>query len=158
MRILLSSEASSPEHAIASLDVTAAFLRAPLLPGRVVVLRPPTILYKLQLSPPRHVWLVHKAICGLRDAPNLWSEERPDAMTQVSFTAEGEPYSVLLAEIYESLCLTVRQKTLLKKSGTSTFGLTPKVKAEDVVARGGVCVDDNLTAGPSSGRSHHGYP
>ena len=53
--------------------------------GRVVVLRPPTILYKLQLIPPGYVWLVHKAIYGLREAPNLWSEERTDMLSS------GEP-------------------------------------------------------------------
>ena len=89
MRYLLSWGAPSSSHAVASLDVTAAFLNAPLPPGRVVVMRPPTILYKLQLLPAGHVWLVHKAIYGLREAPNLWSEERTDAMTRVTVTAEG---------------------------------------------------------------------
>ena len=74
-------------------------------------MRPPTILYKLQLLPLGHVWLVHKAIYGLREAPNLWSEERTDAMTQVTFTAEGEPYSVILSEIHKSLCLIVKTET-----------------------------------------------
>ena len=73
LRFLLSWGASLPDFAIASLDVTAAFLNAALPRNRVVVLRPPTILYKLQLIPPGHVWLVHKAIYGLREAPNLWS-------------------------------------------------------------------------------------
>ena len=39
--------ASSSGHAVASLDVTAAFWDAPLPHGRVVVMGPPTILYKL---------------------------------------------------------------------------------------------------------------
>ena len=64
MRYLVSWGASSPDFTIASLDVTAAFLNVPLPEGRVVVLKPPSILYKLQLMPPSHVWLVHKAIYG----------------------------------------------------------------------------------------------
>ena len=47
LRFLLLWGASSSSHAIASLDVTAAFLNAALPEGMVVVLRPPTILYKL---------------------------------------------------------------------------------------------------------------
>ena len=148
MRYLLSWGASSSSHAVAFLDVTAAFLNAPLPPGQVVVMRPPTILYKLQLLPPGHVWLVHKAIYRLREAPNLWSEERTDAMTQVTFTAEGEPYSVILSEIHTSLCLIVKTKNLLKKLETTSFGLTPKVRAEHVVAMSGIYVDDCLTFGP----------
>ena len=148
MRYLLSWGASSSSHAVASLDVTAAFLNAPLSPGRVVVMKSPTILYKLQLFPPGHAWLVHKAIYGLREAPNLWSEERTHAMTQVTFTAEGAPYSVILSEIHKSLCLIVKTKNLLKKLETTSFGLTPKVKAEHVVAMSGIYVDDYLAVGP----------
>ena len=87
MRYLVSWGASSPDFTLASLDVTAAFLNAPLPEGRVVILKPPTILYRLQLLPPGHVWLVHMAIYGLREAPNLWSEERTDMMTKISFTS-----------------------------------------------------------------------
>ena len=88
MRYLVSWGASSPDFTLASLDVTVAFLNSPLPKGRVVILKPPNILYKLQLLPPGYVWLVHKAIYGLREAPNLWSEER---------TSEGESYSVILS-------------------------------------------------------------
>ena len=60
LRFPLSWGASLPDFAIASVDVTAAFLNAALPRNRVVVLRPPAILYKLQLIPPGHVWLVHE--------------------------------------------------------------------------------------------------
>ena len=60
-----------------------------LLPeGRAVILKPPNILYKLQLLPPGYVWLVRKAIYGLREAPNLGSE-RTDMMTKLTFSSEG---------------------------------------------------------------------
>ena len=55
-------------------------------------------------------------------------------MTQVTFTAEGEPYSVILSEIHKSLCLIVKTKNLHKRAGTAEFGLTPKVRAEHVTA------------------------
>ena len=60
----------SAEHAIASLDVTAAhFLECSSTPPR-------TSSGKLQPLSPGHVWLVHKTIYGVREAPNLRSEER----------------------------------------------------------------------------------
>ena len=108
MRYLVSRGASSPYFTLASLDVTAAFLNAPLPEGRVVILKPPTILDKLQLLPPGHAWLVHKAIYGLREAPNLRSEERTDTMTRLTFTSERESYSAILSQIHESLCLLVK--------------------------------------------------
>ena len=60
---ILSWAASLPDYALATLDVTAAFLNAPLPPGRIVALRPPSILYKLQLLP--------LAMCGLFTKPSL---------------------------------------------------------------------------------------
>ena len=148
LRFLLSWGASSSSHAIASLDVTAAFLNAALPEGMVVVLRPPTILYKLQLLPPGHVWLVHKAIYGLREAPSLWSEQRTEVLTQTTFTSEGERYCILLSEVHKSLCLLVKQRSLLKKPVTDQFGLTSKVLPRDVLALSGIYVDDFLTVGP----------
>ena len=96
LRYILSWAASSPDYALATLDVTAAFLNAPLPPGRIVVLSPPSILYKLQLLPPGHVWLVHKAIYGLREPPHLWSEQRTQSLTKLRFHSQGERYCVLL--------------------------------------------------------------
>ena len=133
LRFILSWSASSSDFATASLDVTAAFLNAPLPKGRIVALRPPTVLYKLQLLPPGHVWLVHKAIYGLREAPQLWSEERTETITKTTFASEGDQYCILLSEIHKSLCLITKKSSLLKKPSTDRFGLTSKVLPRDVV-------------------------
>ena len=126
------------------MDVTAAFVNAPLPPGRIVVLRPPSILYKLQLLPPGHVWLVHKAIHGHREAPNLWSEQRTESMTKVRSTLRG---SALLSEVHRSLCLIVKEASLIHPT-TDHLGLTARVSPTDVVALSGIYVDDFLTTGP----------
>ena len=44
---ILSWAALSSQNAVASLDITAAFLNAELPARRTVILRPPSILYKL---------------------------------------------------------------------------------------------------------------
>ena len=111
--------------AIASLDVTAAFLNAPLLEGRVVVLI-------------------------VREAPTLWSEERTESMTKVRFTSEGERYSVILSQIHKSLCLIVKTSSLKDDPPTDHLGLTTGVKPSEVIAMSGIYVDDYLTAGPPS--------
>ena len=60
MRYLVSWRASSPDFTLASLDVTAAFLNAPLLEGRVVILKPPEgESYSVILSQ------IHKSLCVL---------------------------------------------------------------------------------------------
>ena len=144
LKFLLSCSASSPSHAIASLDVIAAFLNAALLEGLVAMLRPPTILYKLQLLPPGHVWLGHKAMYGLREAPNLWSAQRTEVLTQTTFTSEGERYFTLLSEIHKSLCLLVKQRSLLKKPVIDQFGLISRALPRNVLALSGIYVDDFL--------------
>ena len=149
MRYIISWAASLPDSSLATLDVTAAFLNAPLPSGRIVVLRPPTILYKLKLLPQGHFWLVHKAIYGLREAPSLWSEERTDALTNLTFASEGESYAVILSQVHKSLCLIVKQQSLQDHSPTiDAFGLTSRVLPHQVVALSGIYVDDFLTAGP----------
>ena len=124
-------------------------MNAPLPSGRIVVLRPPTILYKLKLLPQGHVWLVHKAIYGLREAPSLWSEERTDALTNLTFASEGESYAVILSQVHKSLCLIVKQQSLQDHlPSTDSFGLTSRVLPHQVVALSGIYVDDFLTASP----------
>ena len=95
LRFILSWAASSRFNTIASLDVTAAFLNEDLPPGRVVVLRPPTVLYKLGLIPTGFVWRVHRAVYGLREGPSLWSQERTKVMETMSFRCRGESFKVI---------------------------------------------------------------
>ena len=114
LRFILSWAASSRFNTIASLDVTAAFLNADLPPGRVVVLRPPTVLYKLGLIPTGFVWRVHRAVYGLREAPSLWSQERTKVMETMTFRSRGESYKVLISEIHRSILLLVREQDVLR--------------------------------------------
>ena len=51
-----------PSTAFASVDVSTAFLNADLPDGRVVVVKPPAILYTLGIIPPGTVWRLHKAL------------------------------------------------------------------------------------------------
>ena len=83
MQCIISWAAPLPNFCLASLDVTAAFRNLPT--GHIVVIRPPTILYKLNLLPPGHVWLVHEATYGLREAPSLGSEERTKALKKLAW-------------------------------------------------------------------------
>ena len=128
LRFLLSWAASTRSNTIASLDVTAAFLNADLPPGRIVVLRPPTILYKLGLIPTGFVWRVHRAVYGLRQAPSLWSQERTKVMEKMNFRCRGESFRVLISEIHRSILLLVREQDIIDKPQTLDTGLTQGVQ------------------------------
>ena len=148
LRFILSWAASSRFNTIASLDVTAAFLNADLPPGRVVVLRPPTVLYKLGLIPTGFVWRVHRAVYGLREAPSLWSKERTKVMETMTFRSRGESYRVLISEIHRSILLLVREQDVLKSPQLTYAGLNQRVQPKDVMALCGIYVDDYLSVGP----------
>ena len=124
LRFILSWAASSRFNTIASLDVTAAFLNADLPPGRVVVLQPPTVLYKLGLIPTGFVWRVRRAVYGLREAPSLWSQERTKVMETMTFRSRGEPYKVLVSEIHRSILLLVREHDVLTSPQLTYAGLS----------------------------------
>ena len=148
LRFILSWAASSRFNTIASLDVTAALLNADLPPGRVVVLRPPTVLYKLGLIPTGFVWRVHRPVYGLREAPSLWSQERTKVMETMTFRARGESYKVLISEIHRSILLLVREQDVLNSPQLTYAGLEQRVQPKDVMALCGIYVDDYLSVGP----------
>ena len=97
------------------------------------------------------MWLVHKAIYGLREAPRLWSEERTEALKKLTSTSGGENYATLLSQIHRSLCLIVRQRRSLHDHVpfTGHLGLTSRVPPQEVIAVSGIYIDDFLTAGSS---------
>ena len=133
---------------MASLDVTA-FLNAPLPEGRIVVLRPPTVFTSSIFCPLVTFGLSTKPFTDFAKPPVCGLKSAADALKNMTFTAAGELYSVLLSQIHRSLCLLVRQKSLHDHHpSTDHLGLTSRVPPEEVIALSGIYVDDFLTAGP----------
>ena len=147
LRFMLSWGASSSDHKMASLDITAACLNAELPPGRVVVLRPPSILYRLGLIPQGFCWRVHRAIYGLREAPSLWQDERTSEMTKVKFKVQGETAKVIVSQVHQSLCMIVKEHDLIDNPDISQYGITKRVEPTKIMAMIGIYVDDYLTVG-----------
>ena len=150
LRFILSWAASSRFNTIASLDVPPAFLNADLPPSRVVVLRPPTVLYELVLmvsSLLSFVWRVHRAIYGFREAPSLWSQERTKVMETMSFRHRGESFKFLISEIHVFSFVGERTRCPINTKLTYT-GLSQRVQPQDVLALCGIYVDDYLSIGP----------
>ena len=74
---------------VASTDVSVAFLNAPLQTGYVVGITPPAVLVKMGLMDEGEVWLLSRALYGLRESPRAWSLERDRVLQQLSFTWKG---------------------------------------------------------------------
>lgn len=75
VRLMLSMLARHPEWTALVLDISCAFLNA-WLGDEKVLLRPPPALVRLGLIAPNVLWIVLRAIYGLRKSPKLWVEER----------------------------------------------------------------------------------
>ena len=129
------------------MDITAAFLNAELPPGRVVVFRPPSILYRLGLIPQGFCWRVHRAIYGLREAPSLWQDERTSEMTKAKLKVQGEPVKVIVSQVHQSLRMIVKERDLIDSPDILQYGITKRVEPKRILAMVGIYVDDYLTVG-----------
>ena len=71
---------------VSILDVVAAFLKTPI--GRKatdpkIVVAPPKLLERLQMTTPLELWGLIRALYGLRQSPALWSDFRDDMIAQM---------------------------------------------------------------------------
>ena len=71
---------------VSILDVVAAFLKTPI--GRKatdpkIVVAPPKLLERLQMTIPLELWGLIRALYGLRQSPALWSDFRDDMIAQM---------------------------------------------------------------------------
>ena len=74
-----------------TLDVSTAFLNAMLPTTRQVYVRPPHICQEFGLTAPDEIWLLRKALYGLKESPLLWERERDKGLASLRFTdAHGE--------------------------------------------------------------------
>ena len=120
---------------------------AELPTGRVVVLRPPSILYRLGLIPQGFCWRVHRAIYGFREAPSLWQDERASEMTKVKFKVQGETVKVIVSQVHQSTRMIVKERDLTDNPDISQYGITKRFEPKRILATIGIYVDDYLTVG-----------
>ena len=106
----LISLASLQRWAVASWDVSTAFLYAQLPEDHVVYCRPPNALIRLGLVQPGVVWKLNKALYGLRTSPKAWEEERDEKLQNLTWNLNGQ--QVGLCKVDSTNCVwTIREKT-----------------------------------------------
>ena len=80
-------EAAVCGFAIFITDVKNAFLRASI-PDTVkgsILLRPPRILEQMNITVPEEIWVIEKAVYGLRQSPKWWADYRDAALAASSW-------------------------------------------------------------------------
>ena len=106
----LISLASLQRWAVASWDVSTAFLYAQLPEEHVVYCRPPNALIRLGLVQPGVVWKLNKALYGLRTSPKAWEEERDEKLQNLTWSLKGQ--QVGLCKVDSTNCVwTIRERT-----------------------------------------------
>ena len=81
------AEAAVCGFAIFITDVKNAFLRA-TIPDTVkgsILLRPPRILEQMNITVPEEIWVIEKAVYGLRQSPKWWADYRDAALAASSW-------------------------------------------------------------------------
>ena len=90
LRLVL-TEASFNAWCAAILDITSAFLATPVpTDGSMprVVVTPPGAVKRLNLAQDQEVWLLVRALYGLREAPRLWALHRDSRLKEISVSLE----------------------------------------------------------------------
>ena len=106
----LISLASLQQWAVASWDVSIAFLYAQLPEEHTVYCRPPNALVRLGPVQPGVVWKLNKALYGLRTSPKAWEEERDEKLQNLTWSMSGQ--QVGLCKVDSANCVRViKEKT-----------------------------------------------
>lgn len=116
---------------IAGLDVVAAFLNAQLGDvhekpqpredptrdrGRIVLMQPPRVLERLGLIEVGELWLVERALYGLRESPRLWSDHRDGTLHGMEIQQGGRTLKLLPSFAEENLWL-IKDTSLRDEGG-----------------------------------------
>ena len=75
-----------------TLDVSGAFMYAPLPETVHVLVQPPRAFVDAGLVKPGEVWVLQRAVYGLRVAPRAWGKERDRVFRDLTWEAEGVKY------------------------------------------------------------------
>ncbi|CAJ1343369.1 unnamed protein product, partial [Effrenium voratum] len=83
---------------MSALDIKSAFLNADLHeekePENLVAMRPPTIMVRLGYAEPGELWLIDKAMYGLRQSPRRWSDHRDAELAKLTWEVNGVYYKL----------------------------------------------------------------
>lgn len=84
-------------------DVKTAFLYADIPSDRRVLVRPPKLLVELGVCEESDVWILNKALYGLRESPRYWGQCRDKQLRSISFRVAETDYYLKQSSIDEAL-------------------------------------------------------
>ena len=86
-------ESTSRRYSAFVTDVSNAFLLAPIPEGAKnrILLRPPRILEQMQITSEGELWLIERAVYGLRQSPKWWGDFRDNTLRTSSWSGDKGP-------------------------------------------------------------------
>eukprot|EP00971_Amphidinium_carterae_P348454 6490498-Amphidinium_carterae.1 len=105
---------------IGATDIPGAFLNAFLGCSRKVYCEPARILKDMDLVAKNEVWLLNKALYGLREAPKLWQDELDSQLRLMRFECDGVAVRLLQSVVHASIWLIVDEDKAVKVLKTRT--------------------------------------
>ena len=138
---------------LSAVDISTAFLNAPLPSDRKILLTFPKSLKTLGvISDDRPMW-VTRALYGLKESPKLWADFRDSELQRLRFRADGQKWRLLQSEVSRSVWLVVREDEITHWEEKDEIGETSahsllrrRLQEGCVVAVLGIYVDDILVA------------
>ena len=99
LRLMFSALANNPKWSGLIFDISCAFLYAKLRGEKAIVVRPAPILVSLGLVPEGTLWILNRALYGLRQSPVDWEAHRDEAITKLILDpAKDDEHGVMVFE------------------------------------------------------------
>ena len=77
---------------VGAIDVSGAFMYAPLPQHMLVVVKPPQAFVDLGLANPGEFWTLHRAVYGLKVSPRAWGTSRDKTVREMRWSTDGHQY------------------------------------------------------------------
>ena len=74
------------------MDVSGAFMYAPLPEHMLVVVQPPKPFVEQGLAKPGELWTLHRAVYGLKVSPRAWGTCRDESLREMTWKVDGREY------------------------------------------------------------------
>ena len=98
LRLLLAMYAGKDGVSIGTTDIHQPFVLAPWTGTRSIAVQPPKIAVSLGLAQPSDLWLIKKALYGLKESPSIWSAFRDDQLKEATWSVDGVQYRLVQTE------------------------------------------------------------
>ena len=98
LRLLLAHYAGKDEVALGTTDVHQAFVLTPWTGRHHIAVKPPRLAILLGLAGEEDLWLIQKALYGLKESPSMWAAYRDSCLRDARWSCNNRNYRLCQME------------------------------------------------------------